>query len=422
MLGVRAPAWRSSVNHPTAEPGSGPHSRSLSRREVLAIFTIVSDDDHVAITDVEIGARLKALLEVNAMDQRGLAERIGLSPSAMSRVISGERTLKAREVALIAEQLNVPVASIVEGALPPSPVAVAARQSHTDTQSVGEALARAAFFVELAELAESTQSPEFDWLELPTTGMAWQQGHYVAEQVLDHLHLDDSPLPAAMHDLAGLIESAVGVQVALEPLGNGMDGMSVSCARLKLAMVSTTTAPARQRWTLAHELAHLVLGDTQDLLVDRNVWGHRSPQESRANAFAAAFLMPSELVKREWGSAVRPSQDLVSRLLDTFHISLDALAFRVHNLGLVNAAGRDSIRSMYPIVSLLRNQGNRQSEGSWLPGQLTTDVIDAYAGGRIGVRWLANLVRLDPDELLRRLSANDEEAQALEAAEDEVLV
>ena len=130
--------------------------------------------------------------------------------------------------------------------------------------------------------------------------------------------------------------------------------------------------------------------------------------------------MPAELLRAEWGSAVTPNEDLIGHLLETFHVSLDALAFRLHNVGLINAAGRDRVRAMRPLMSLVRNQAP-QGEGMWLPTVLTGDTISAYAEGRIGARWLAALLSLDPDEMLERLQASSEEADAFDAVDQELL-
>lgn len=372
----------------------------------------------VATTDQEIGGRVRSLLEAHRVPQHELAKRVGIDPSALSRAIAGERTFKAREVALIAECLNVPTSLLLDDEEVPS-LALAARQSAHSPESVSSAVARSAFFVELATLVDSTDTTDFSWVVPTESGLPWQQGQALAEQILAHTGLAGEPLPGSMHALAATLEQSLAIQVALEPLGPGLDGLSVGGDRLKLAMVSTTTAQARQRWTLAHEVAHLILGDTQDLLIDENIWTTRTTQETRANAFAAAFLMPADLLTQAWGNPVTPDDGLVAKLLDTFHVSLDALAFRLHNLGLVNAAGRDRVRAMYPLVSLVRNQAARQSEGSWLPTGLTVDVIRAYSEGRLGVRWLAALVNLDADELLDRLTASAEEAAALDSADDE---
>ncbi|MDH5491307.1 MAG: ImmA/IrrE family metallo-endopeptidase [Myxococcales bacterium] len=62
-----------------------------------------------------------------------------------------------------------------------------------------------------------------------------------------------------------------------------------------------------QRFTLAHELGHVVLHQGSGLHRDRGLNGApgrrpSSPEEAEANFFAAAFLMPAKLVRAEFRS------------------------------------------------------------------------------------------------------------------------
>jgi len=373
-------------------------------------------------TNAEIGSRVRALLELKGMGQRELATFLDIDPSALSRALTGERMFKAREIALVAEIFGVSTSAVLEG---PSEtersVTMAARRSLDNRTAVEMAVDRAGFYVELASLVDGTNRAKAFELELADV-VPWRQGQGVADQVLRQCELGREPLPGSMHQLAALVEERLGIGVALEPLEQGMDGLSVAGDRLDLALVSTSTATVRQRWTLAHECAHLILGDAEDLLVDESVWSRKTLEETRANAFAAAFLMPDALLKTEWERELGITEQKVARLLDMFHVSLDALAFRLHNVGLVDASGRDAIRSMHPYVSVIRNQGTRQSEGTWLPTELTTAVVEAYGRGKLGVRWLAALVQLDPEDLLKRLKPSDEEVEVLECGDESLAV
>ena len=65
----------------------------------------------------------------------------------------------------------------------------------------------------------------------------------------------------------------------------------------KLIVLGTSQLPWRQRYTIAHELCHLLSSDDQELHLDKNVFDKaqsRDPSEARANSFAAAFLMPED--------------------------------------------------------------------------------------------------------------------------------
>ena len=59
------------------------------------------------LTQIEVGAKIARLRDERDVPQRRLAAEIGLDPSALSRVESGERGLAVGELVAIAEFLGV---------------------------------------------------------------------------------------------------------------------------------------------------------------------------------------------------------------------------------------------------------------------------------------------------------------------------
>ena len=59
------------------------------------------------LTQIEVGAKIARLRDERGVAQRRLAAEIGLDPSALSRVESGERGLAVSELVTIAEFLDV---------------------------------------------------------------------------------------------------------------------------------------------------------------------------------------------------------------------------------------------------------------------------------------------------------------------------
>ena len=85
-------------------------------------------------------------------------------------------------------------------------------------------------------------------------------------------------------------------------------------------------AGERQRLTLMHEVGHLLLGVAEG--VDEEKASHR---------FAGAFLAPASLLKREVGSKRTTIQLRELFLLKRrFGMSAQALAYRLHDLGIIN--------------------------------------------------------------------------------------
>src|SRR2546427_10846495 len=70
---------------------------------------------------------------------------------------------------------------------------------------------------------------------------------------------------------------------------------------------------AAARFTLTHELCHLLVDETRGkkLAIASGPWAPRG-LEQRANAFAAMFLMPPQLIQRAIADLPDPIHDIAS--------------------------------------------------------------------------------------------------------------
>jgi Zn-dependent peptidase ImmA (M78 family) len=95
-----------------------------------------------------------------------------------------------------------------------------------------------------------------------------------------------------------------------------------------------TYGDVRARFTVAHELGHLMLGHPGNQPRPRPKREFDAPLsilESEANTFASEFLMPSELIDRKF------SNDRISRL---FQVSIEAAARRRRELSTLTVSHR----------------------------------------------------------------------------------
>ncbi len=121
----------------------------------------------------------------------------------------------------------------------------------------------------------------------------------------------------------------LGVQsVAVEPMG--FDGGVFEDGSVLQIKLNSSSPPTRRRFTLAHEVAHLILaaGGARS--------GHRSHAatelEQACDLVAAELLMPLDEVR-----CVVPREGSIEALLtlgNRFEASLHAAAIRIHQLGL----------------------------------------------------------------------------------------
>ena len=135
-------------------------------------------------------------------------------------------------------------------------------------------------------------------------------------------------------------------------------------------------------------------------IVDEDLVAH-SNRERFANAFAASFLLPEDEVRKQIGAG-SPDVKTLGRLLDTYSTSYETLIYRLHNLRIINAAGRNKLRSLglRGLVSQLDDQslatrllgrmGKNPSRHS--PSLLAERAFAGYRRGVISSRPLAGLL------------------------------
>jgi Zn-dependent peptidase ImmA (M78 family) len=218
-------------------------------------------------------------------------------------------------------------------------------------------------------------------------------------------------------DLPRLIEDVFGIDVAVEDLGEQFDGLAASRPEARMILANACKVPARQRFTLAHELAHLLAGDDQGVHLDKDVYeAGGKPSEGRANAFAAAFLMPDGLLRERIGDAGLTLDELGSLAFELM-VSPSSLAYRLSNLRLVDAGTRDRLARVTEKEAA--RQAGRTDElarrlirscGARPPGLLARDAFAAYEAGQATLRPYAALIGVDVEELRNALESRSEVA------------
>jgi Zn-dependent peptidase ImmA (M78 family) len=146
------------------------------------------------------------------------------------------------------------------------------------------------------------------------------------------------------------IASALGAELAFAPFEGEVSGMLVRGEdRTTVIGVNSAHANTRQRFTVAHELAHLVMHPGITMFIDRSVrvnWrdGQSNLDEVEANAFAAQLLMPRDMVVEQVKKVIAAREQitpdaLARRLAKSFQVSPQAMSYRLENLGIVDPAG-----------------------------------------------------------------------------------
>jgi Zn-dependent peptidase ImmA (M78 family) len=157
-----------------------------------------------------------------------------------------------------------------------------------------------------------------------------------ARSVRDDWGLGNDPVP----QLAELLEER-GIKVLSMDL-NDVDGLAARVRRkdrdaARVIVIKRGTWSERKRFNLAHELGHMVIAPAEGVDV-----------EKAAHRFAGAFLMPADVLRAEAG-AHRSSisvGELVA-LKKRFGVSVQALAYRCKDLGIISQAARSRLFKVF---------------------------------------------------------------------------
>lgn len=140
-------------------------------------------------------------------------------------------------------------------------------------------------------------------------------------------------------DVKGLVEAHADLTIAKIPI-EGVDGISLDLktpGKRARVVLNASNPPTRKRFTLAHELGHLLIPWHTGSIVDHvdpsnacatdNYWEF----ESEANNFAGELLMPSQWVN-DWLAETDNLAKLHKRIAKECEVSLHAVAIRLSQL------------------------------------------------------------------------------------------
>jgi Zn-dependent peptidase ImmA (M78 family)/transcriptional regulator with XRE-family HTH domain len=357
-----------------------------------------------------IADRVRGLIGASGLSRGAFAQEIGLDDSKLSKSLGGVRRFSSLDLAAIAEFCHVTVDWLLTGE--ESALAVAARTTTGDARTASQA---ADWFATMrGDLAFlGYQQPWRPVTADIACGSHAEQGRRLAHAAL--ARVDEAGWSVAEADLPRLIEDVFGADVAIVTLDEGFDGLAASSDEARLIVAGTCGVPGRQRFTLAHELCHLLAGDNQAVYLDKDIYGKaqpRDPSEIRANGFAAAFLMPAAPLRAAAGPG-RLTDESFAALACDLRVTPSALAIRLRELRLIDSGTCDRLRGISgQQAAALAGRGEdfarrvAQASTPRPPGLLLRDSYAAYESGDATLRPYANLLGVDADELRVQLESS----------------
>ena len=277
-----------------------------------------------------IGDRIERARNAAGLSQRALAEKIELSAMAISKYERDEVAPGSDVLLRLAKALGVRVEySFRTQSVELEGVEFRKRGSLSkgdERRIVADVQDRLERWIALDEIFPPDESMRFALLkQLPDHIDSMERVEEVALAVRDAWELGHNPIPDFVDTLEGH-----GIRVIVTPyIGKErFDGLAARVGDMPVIAIGREWPGDRQRFTLAHELGHLMLhGRLSD---DLN-------EEKACDRFAGAFLVPNTIViealgaKRHW---LEPRELLL--LKQEYGLSMAGWAFRARDMGVLS--------------------------------------------------------------------------------------
>jgi Zn-dependent peptidase ImmA (M78 family)/DNA-binding XRE family transcriptional regulator len=306
------------------------------------------------------GERLKRARAAAGLSMQALAQQVGVSANMIKKYEHAQSMPGSAVLIRLSNALGVrseyffrPVKVALEGVEYRKRVKTPAKilkRIHADV------LDQAERWQELANLWPKFPVSDFEApAGLPDSVESPELLEAFADRLREVWALGLNPIP----DLIDLLESH-GILVITTDVEEGarFDGLQASVGGQPVIVVSSRWPGDRQRFTLAHELGHLLLDGRLAKGLD---------EERACNRFAGAFLLPASAMRRELGEK---RHDLEVRelyfLKMEYGLSMQACLYRAADLGIITESLREKLFVMFS------KQGWRKKEpGDSYPGEET---------------------------------------------------
>lgn len=293
-----------------------------------------------------LGARLVLARKRRGLTQDAVARELGVSRPTLIAVEKGQRVPSNEELVKLAElygrslhELVRPDAPAVELQPQLRPLITVKSEDATELDAaLAEMESLAADYRGLERMTSATLASNYaPEIPIPTRGRIEEWAEDAAVRERSRLGVGDQPvLP-----LRDLLEAEAGLRIFLWPLPASLSGIYAHSAETgPCLLVNRKHPPERRRATIARQYGHFLTERFKPAVDNLNSSIRSSVHERFVNAFGMAFLMPRTGVRRYVAEIIRSSSDFqvadLCRLAQYFFVSLQAMAARLKQLGLIN--------------------------------------------------------------------------------------
>lgn len=394
----------------------------------------------------ELGKKIQKERKKRSISQEKVEKSLSLAEKAMTRIESGDRIPSTLELAKLAELFHMPIGDFfIEDSFNEDPLIALHRmapgleQDSYVSQEVDRCIYLCREGVSLERLLDQPlrQRIIFSSMKPPANALeAIRQGEQASKEERKRLGLSSYPL----YDIVELLTSQ-GIWCAATHLPDKMSGLFLYKESVGMVILANAShGNARQRFSYAHEYAHALFDSDHQILISE-AKNASELLEKRANAFAAAFLMPEDGIaevmvflnkgqpsrssfsvydvstqgvieseERQIAKNQKLSPQDIAFIANRFGSSYQAVVYRLQSLGYLSQREREELledenrgRDYLKLLGLEESVGDHGSLQKELRTYISHLVIEAYRQEKISrgrVFELSKLLNLPAQELI----------------------
>lgn len=349
-----------------------------------------------------IGRRIKASREKRNFTQDDLASFFGFKDrQTVSAIETGTRRVTAEELVLAAEKLGESIDYFTDPFRLAGEGCFSWRQKNVDVGRLETFEQHAGSWIAAFRTLRSQIGHEPPLLRQTLSlnrFSSYEDAMQAGERFASQFELGKAPAL----QLAEVMERDLDILVLMVDATDGVSGAACHLPDLDAVLIARREVAGRRHFDLAHELFHILTWEAMPPKhLEESEGESRNRVEQLANNFAAAVLMPSEILDQFGDWFELAEKKLIARLnlvADELHVTSSALRWRLVALGKLKKATANSLPE-----AALRNNGRNPATEDTLPPLFSAPFLEiignAIEEGKVSVRRLTRLFDMSIDDL-----------------------
>lgn len=372
--------------------------------------------DHVlqTIDPRVLGRRLQEARKALGLTQQDVAKELGLARTTVTAIEKGERRVQPAELLQLARIYGRSVSDLVrkrevveEFAVQfRVPLAQAGRHQAELSPAIEELQRLCEDYLELEKLCGSPLTRAYP-PQYSIEGVSPEEAaEDIASAERNRLGLGDGPILL----LREILENDVGLRIFYPRLPSLIAGMFSDTEKLGGCIAINFVHPEeRRRWSLAHEYSHFLTNRFRPEISVMFVYERVPASERFADAFAGAFLLPTNGLRRRFHELWRLRKGNIAladlcRFAYYYFVPVEALTRRLEALDLLLSGTWDRLRDsgfkVREAQTILGLQPHPQADHP-LPPRYRYLAAEVYQRGDLTEGQLARFLRTDRVEARR---------------------